>query len=202
MGSISTRLARTGDEGAVAELHIASWRVGYRGVIADEVLDDEEFAETRRAGWRRIIVDGERHVDDDEQEVWVAVLDGRVVGFAHVGAVDDPVDPVSDDDACGEIFGFYVHPDAWGSGAADELMRRCFAHLERRFDRAVLWTMRDTPRSRRFYERHGWTCGVGDDELIEWWDGPVVNGRSILPEPAASVHYRHDLDRRESNLCS
>lgn len=192
MAVISTRLVRPGDEVAVAELHVASWRVGYRGVISDEVLGDEAFAETRRAGWRRMIVEGERYVADEEQEVWIAELDDRVVGFGHVGLADEANHV---DDACGEIFGFYVHPDVWGSGVADALMERCFGHLEQRFERAVLWTMRDTPRSRRFYERHGWTCGVGDEELIEWWDGPVVNGRSILSDPVASIQYRHPLDR-------
>ena len=33
------RRARVGDEWAVAEVHVRSWQVGYRGLIADDHLD-------------------------------------------------------------------------------------------------------------------------------------------------------------------
>ena len=47
--------------------------------------------------------------------IWVAEAEGRIVGFAAVG-------PSRTGDDSGELYAIYVLPEAWGTGAASQLM--------------------------------------------------------------------------------
>lgn len=186
---ITVRAALPDDADAIADAHVTAWRVGYRGVFPDEYLDSDEFESDRRDWWEQRLIDGPPDNDNVLNELVVAELDGRVVGFGHVG--DELVDdgPRS---GRGEVYGFYLHPDAWGSGAATEMMRTCEAALAGHFDTAVLWTLFATPRSRRFYEKAGWTCGAGDAVLTSSWHVPP--GTPAVPiEPVTIVQYRRSL---------
>jgi GNAT superfamily N-acetyltransferase len=59
----------------------------------------------------------------------------------------------------GEVYGFYVHPDHWGSQVATELMNATIRALsDDGWPLARLWVLRDNPRARRFYERHSWVA--------------------------------------------
>ncbi len=55
---------------------------------------------------------------DRHDRVFTGLLDGRVVAFGHVGAAHG-------EGADGELYGFYVHPNAWATGIADALIDRC-----------------------------------------------------------------------------
>lgn len=184
------REARLEDAAAIADAHVEGWRVGYRGLVADEFLDHPDFFDIRRAGWQRRLRDGPPPGGDVRNRILVIADDGEVVGFGHVGreASEPPASPER-----GEIYGFYVHPDRWGTGVADSLMAACLDELRTRFAHAVLWTLRDNPRSRRFYERHGWTCGSGADVMIETWEGPVMPGLGRLDEPLYNIRYERAL---------
>ena len=108
------------------------------------------------------------------EQIRVAIVDGRVVGFASSG----PYRVASGDDktlnttvfaepgSIGELYGFYVHPDSWGTGVANELHDRAVDAL--RADgwvRLKLWVLADNARARRFYERHGWTADGASETL-------------------------------------
>ena len=171
----------------LADLHVASWRAAYRGIIDDDVLDAPALVDSRRAGWKQHLHDGFNHTGDPEHRLLVATLDARVVGFGHVGRESDPVDDTPGQAPAGEVYGFYLHPDAWGTGTASALMGACLDELRRReFARGVLWVLRDNPRARRFYERCGWT--PTDHELM--WDGPKMPGAPQIREPVAEIQYR------------
>jgi ribosomal protein S18 acetylase RimI-like enzyme len=154
---IEVRDADVEDADAIATAHIDGWRAGYRGVVPDEYLDADEFAATRRDRWRSWTW---QFVPDSR--LFVVTLQGRVVGFGHTGreqiaahGIESPT-PESDE-IRGEIYGFYLHPTAWGSGGAGALMSRCEEFLrDEGFTSAVLWVMRDNPRARAFYEKAGW----------------------------------------------
>jgi GNAT superfamily N-acetyltransferase len=64
--------------------------------------------------------------------------------------------PSRDHDCDGELYGVYVLPEAWGTGAGGELMETALAELGAAFREAILWVLEDNPRARRFYEKHGW----------------------------------------------
>ena len=139
------------DAAAIADLHVRSWRVAYRGIVPDPILDGMSV-EARRDFWIRTI--GRASSDPSaEARIWVVEDAGPVVGFAATR-------PSRDDDAkpgTGEVNSIYLAPEAWGRGlggalltcAADDLRARGFAPL-------ILWVIEANTRGRRFYERNGW----------------------------------------------
>lgn len=159
---IIVRSAVPADADAIAAAHIEGWRVGYRALLPDDYLDAPLFAAQRIERWRAWTwADGLVG-----SQMFVPEIDGQVVGFAHCGA--ERMQPVCDqsgtsDEAAlrrdrGEVYGFYLHPSAWGSGAATPLMAMCVDHLTGAgFAQAVLWVLRDNPRARAFYEKAGWS---------------------------------------------
>lgn len=213
---ISVRTAHVDDADALAAAHIEGWRVGYRGLFPDQYLDAEVFASERLDRWRAWTWN-----EFADSSLFVPVLDGRVVGFAHVGPErDEPVcdqsgtpqahderaheraheraderaDGLADglvgagDARRGEVYGFYLHPDAWGSGCGSALMERAETHLaDGGFSTAILWVLRDNPRARRFYERQGWEP-TGRSTM---WGGPQT--ATAPPVQVAEVEYRVTL---------
>lgn len=188
---IRARPAVVDDADALAAAHIEGWRVGYRDLLPDEFLDAPEFAAERLDRWRRWVW----CEWSPQSQMFAVEVDGRVVGMGHAGpartvAECDQSHPngTSFSTTTGEVYGFYVHPDAWGSGAATELMRTCEAFLRAAgFADAVLWVLRDNPRARAFYEKAGWTAS-GRDAL---WEGPSTGSR--IPSPLVEVEYRTRL---------
>lgn len=63
---------------AIAEAHVLSWQTAYGGIVPDPVLDALSL-EQRADAWRGSL-------PSPDQDVWVAELDGRVVGFSNDGA--------------------------------------------------------------------------------------------------------------------
>jgi ribosomal protein S18 acetylase RimI-like enzyme len=176
---IGVRDADVDDADAIATAHIDGWRVGYRGVVPDEYLDADEFATVRRDRWRSWT--WRQFVPDSR--LFVVTLQGRVVGFGHTGpeqiaahGIESPT--AESGDARGEIYGFYLHPTAWGSGGAGALMSRCEEFMrDEGFSSAVLWVMRDNPRARAFYEKAGWHA-TGQESTFT----PSNASGSSLPE--------------------
>lgn len=176
MTVFEVRDARPADVDGIAEAHIAGWRVGYRGLVADAFLDGE-FAESRRSGWA---ARGRRIAEDGPEEGLLALLDdGRAIGFAHVGAERTQDGALT---GHGELYGFYVHPDRWGSGAAAILIAAAEARLrDLGFVEAVLYVFRDNLRARRFYEKAGWS-------VTEWQGSFDLEGQEM-----AEVRYHRTL---------
>lgn len=156
--TVEVRDARPADADAIADLHVRAWRVGYRGVVPDQILDHPDHERRRHERWQHRLTHGPPEGGDPENRIFAGVVRERVLGFGHAGREAGPHREAGRATVVrGEIYGFYVHPDAWGTGVADALMAACLGELRARFASAVVWTLRDTPRSRRFYERTGWT---------------------------------------------
>lgn len=95
----------------------------------------------------------------DRRRGYVGIVDSRVVAFANCGPerveMADGTVALSADR--GEVYGFYAHPDAWGSGVAAALMAVSEDHLRQiGFINAVLWVLRDNPRAHAFYRKANW----------------------------------------------
>ena len=186
MNRIEIREATADDALAIADAHSSAWEVAYRGVVPDSVLDDPAMREARIAGWTRRLNEGPPvGAGDPDNRVFAGLVDRRVVGFGHAGREA----PREGSEHRGEIYGFYLHPDAWGSGAGAALMEVCLAELRGRFETAVLWVLRDNPRARRFYEKTGWST---TGEAIQF-EGAIMPGVPPLPEPLDEVQYRIEL---------
>ena len=121
---------------------LAAWRDGYRGVVSPNLIPDARLLAARIR--ERIAQRG--------PPIGVGVLDGTVYGWITFGASRD-------DDAAasvGEVWALNVHPDAWRRGIGRELVGYAIERLARQsFSEVTLWTFRDTPRSRSFYESLG-----------------------------------------------
>lgn len=147
--SVAVRGAHEEDGRAIAEVHVASWRAAYVGLLPRAVLAGLSV-EARTARWTQLLT-------DDRHQVVVAESEGRVVGFGHVG-------PGSDADlqpTTGQLITLYVAPGCWGSGVGRAVHDAAFERLARRgVDRAVLWVLSTNVRARRFYEHLGWERDV------------------------------------------
>jgi GNAT superfamily N-acetyltransferase len=141
------RAARDHEADTIADVFIPS----FRGLaFLPRLHTDEEIR-----GWiRDELVPG--------HEIWVAEVEGRVVGFAALS---------------GDLLGhLYVHPDAQRRGVGSAL----FDVVKReRPDGARLWVFQRNEDARRFYEGHG--C-----RLVELTDG----SRNMEKEPDALYEWR------------
>ncbi|WP_222195552.1 GNAT family N-acetyltransferase [Modestobacter italicus] len=93
-----------------------------------------------------------------DDRLWVAELDGAVVGFLAY--------------ADGELTWMYVHPAHQGRGVGAALIERLFAHVEAEGVDRVELTVLDGNPARRLYERSGFT-------LVETKTGGLVGNESF-----------------------
>ncbi|WP_424212380.1 GNAT family N-acetyltransferase [Streptomyces sp. BI20] len=112
----------------------------------------------------------------DAGTILVAEDAGRLLALSWFRASGTGPDEV-------EILSFFNHPAGWGTGIAGALMTATLARsAEEGFRHVRLWTLRDTPRSRRFYEKCGFALS-GADRPHDFGDG----------EPLVQVEYRRAL---------
>jgi GNAT superfamily N-acetyltransferase len=151
--TVLVRPARTKDARSVAEVHVASWRHAYRGLLPDEYLE-RQSVEDREAMWLGSFAD-----PDSKLDTFVAEVDGRIVGFASFGPSRDEDVP----ERTGEVPAIYVDPAVLGTGVGRELFEAATVALrDAGFARATLWVLEANALARRFYEKAGWA-----------WDGSV-----------------------------
>ncbi|MGI5230314.1 N-acetyltransferase family protein [Actinoallomurus sp. CA-142502] len=133
------REAVAGDLPAMADIFVAAWRSGYRGVVPDEVIDALD-ADT-------VAADLAARLDDPGLTTVLAVgAGGRPVGFVRYG--DDADHPGE-----GYLAALYVHPAASGAGVGRGLLGRAIDAMPGVDVR--LWVFEDNDRARALYERAG-----------------------------------------------
>jgi ribosomal protein S18 acetylase RimI-like enzyme len=160
---VGLRSATPGDAHAIATVHVASWRVAYRGLLSDGVLDGLSVAD--RAGlW------SDRLQAAAPRTHTLLVVDGAaVLGFASTGPARD-----TDDATAGELYAIYLDPGAWDrghgarlhAGALDRLRLDGFTH-------ARLWVLDGNERALAFYRRQGW-ADTGETKLDRDLGGSVA----------------------------
>jgi ribosomal protein S18 acetylase RimI-like enzyme len=130
---------------AIAHLHAESWRSAYRGILADDFLEN-------RAHGDRLAVWQERFSAKAQKLMFVIVANtGRqLAGFACV---------FPDEDA---VFGsfldnLHVAPQLTGQGIGRRLLSETAARLLTSGSSAglYLWVLEQNYRARRFYEKAG-----------------------------------------------
>jgi L-amino acid N-acyltransferase YncA len=167
---VIVREATTADARGIAEVHVRAWQVAYAHVFPPEQLGALSVDE-REARWR------EHNLVDRAIVTTVAERDAHIVGFAGVGSSRNR-------DADGELYAIYVLPEEWGRGIGDALMADALERLRaQRLWNAILWVLEDNPRTRRFYERHGWRPdGATKHETYLDTDVPLVRYRISLAQ--------------------
>ncbi|BBY66738.1 N-acetyltransferase [Mycolicibacterium helvum] len=156
----------------VAQAHVRSWQVGYRGLISQGYLDALR-PEDRAQGY------GFDQMKREGPFTQVAVDGDTICGHVTTGLSRD-----DDRQGDGEIWAIYVDPARWGTGVGRHLMAAGCEHLRRQgLGAACLWVLSGNARARRFYESLGWrwqgtqrTDNIGDDVVYE-----VRYERALLP---------------------
>ena len=169
---VTIREAVAADAAGIADVHVRSWQVAYRGLIDQGFLDRLSYAEHLSMWQHRF------EAADPELHVLVAEAGDEVVGFSSFG-------PSKDDDAgvsTAEVYAIYLASEWFGAGVGPRLLARVVEALgELGFRDSTLWVLELNGRARRFYEVAGWR-----------WDG----ARSVHPDGALTepiLRYRRAL---------
>jgi ribosomal protein S18 acetylase RimI-like enzyme len=129
------RAATLADAPAVAQVHVASWRAGYRGLVPDAYLA-ELSVEERTAMWEMIL-------SDSETTVLVATHEERIDGFVAFHAQR------------AEVRALYVDPPRFRTGVGTALLEAAHERLSHKPE-IVLWVLQGNDVARAFYEGHGY----------------------------------------------
>jgi RimJ/RimL family protein N-acetyltransferase len=161
---VMIREATPDDARAIAEVHVASWRWAYREDLSPEFLDGISV-DDRERGWSEWLIPHDRAGTFVAQE-------RVVVGFCSFG-------PSRDDDATeqiAEVLTIYVLEDVAGRGIGRHLFASAVERLsDLGYERATLWVMASNERSRRFYERAGWSWdGTTSEHRFDCANVPIV----------------------------
>jgi GNAT superfamily N-acetyltransferase len=159
---VKIRQAVPEDGLAIAEVHLASWKTTYPGIIPQAYIDGLRV-EDRGARW-------ETRLREKTATVFVAEDEAGVFGFAAGGSIVHPVDGYK-----GELAAIYLLASHQGKGVGAALVRHFAGELRRQgFRNMVVWVLRENPAC-GFYQRMG---GVKVAEQ------PIEIGGKALPEIA------------------
>ncbi len=138
----TVRLATVLDVTRIAEIHIASWRKAYAGIVPQDFLDAMDVEE-RKARWTRSFL-------RTTCTLIVAEVDNNVVGFCDSGKNRDADLP----ETTAELYTIYLDPEVWGQGLGAELWKAASQMLtDQGFTSASVWVIADNARAIRFYEQ-------------------------------------------------
>jgi GNAT superfamily N-acetyltransferase len=104
------RRAELADTADLGKLHSYCWSDLYRGAVPDSVLENLT-PDAMDALWQKFLSRGE------EYRQWVAVLDGRIMGFAGTGPGREP-----GDEELSELYFLYVAPKVRKLGIGGQLL--------------------------------------------------------------------------------
>ncbi len=171
---ITIRRAVPDDAGEIAQVHVASWKTTYPGIVDQAYIDDLSIAD-RAAAWTRHLT----ITDGSAPDILVAVTrDHRVVGFLSGGRIGEPLPPFD-----AELHAIYLLEPFQRSGLGERLTREWAAlAVARGFQAAVVRVLANNPAC-LFYERLGATL-VGETQL-------TIGGQ---PYPERWYGWRHLTD--------
>ena len=166
------RRAVPADATDIAQVHVASWKSTYPGIVSQEYLDSLDLQEFAARWTERLLL--------PETLVLVAVAAEGVCGFVSAGPLREPLPATAGpgeswvgDIGNGEIYALYVLQHAHRRGIGRALIRGVAHSLaDGGYQRAAVWVLEENP-SRLFYEKLGGrpvakqTITIGGDELIE-----------------------------------
>lgn len=140
------REAEDEDIPRVAWLHVRIWEEVYRGILADEFLNDITVKK-RGEQWRDFISRPGSH------NLFVAEKENEIVGFVSCGPARCEE---LGEEFPGELYTIYVKSSHWREGIGEALFRRAERHLEQAgLFPFYLWVLAELEGSRDFYESMG-----------------------------------------------
>jgi ribosomal protein S18 acetylase RimI-like enzyme len=140
------RPAQIDDAGAIARVHVSSWRSTYHELLPADFLESlTEAGYTER--WQRFIGEASNRVyvvqdGDDSRDV---------VGFASGGR-----ERAGETGYTGELYAIYIQEASQRRGHGRELVRAIVGGLrELGLEDMIVWVLRENQPARDFYERLG-----------------------------------------------
>jgi L-amino acid N-acyltransferase YncA len=138
---LSLRPATALDAAAIAHVHVQSWRTTYAGIVPADHLAALNQAE-RALQWQDWLTRG--------IPVYVAELDGEIVGFISGGPIREPLQTYD-----AELYAIYLLESAQRQGAGTALLKKLAESLSAKgFTSMIVWVLAQNP-SRHFYEKSG-----------------------------------------------
>jgi L-amino acid N-acyltransferase YncA len=135
------RAATQHDASAIAHVHVQSWLTTYAGIVPNDYLATLNEPE-RVLLWQDWLT--------RDIEVYVAELDGEVVGFISGGQVREPLQGCD-----AELFAIYLFHHAQRHGLGTALLRKLAESLRAKgFKGMIAWVLERNP-AKHFYERSG-----------------------------------------------
>ncbi|MBP2477941.1 RimJ/RimL family protein N-acetyltransferase [Crossiella equi] len=164
----TVRQAEPADAAEIARINVLSWQYAYRGIVADELLD--QMSPQRHApGWDAWL----RRPGADT--VFVAEdRTGRIGAYCAVRETPDEG---------AELLALYGDPKLWGTGAGRAVHHAGVRHLAALGHRtAVLWVFQANMLARNFYRAHGWRPdGAVRDDCLQGREIPTCRYVLRLP---------------------
>ena len=152
------RRARPSDAAQIAQVHDASWRQAYSGILPHRALD-RMVRRRDQAWWKRAI--------QRSTIILVAEIGDQIAGYATLG-----INRVNTLEPDGEIYEIYLRPEYQGVGLGTGLFLDARRELQRRkLNGAIVWVLADNDAGIRFYENAG---GRKIAEGQETFDGKKV----------------------------
>lgn len=140
----NVRYADVDDAKILGQIHSESWKVAYKGVVPDEVLNNLT-AEKRQKYFEKALTEG-------WEEDAIIFKDDKAVGLICIGKCRDE----DKEEFWGEIWGIYLLPEYWNMGIGFELMNWGLNELKRRnYKKIALWVLERNINARNFYEKMG-----------------------------------------------
>jgi ribosomal protein S18 acetylase RimI-like enzyme len=153
------------DAGALARVHVQSWRETYGGVLPAAYLDGLSVATQARRFQRRLLIESEFTLAAEAPDGMSGYCSGdwtRAPGARQGGP-----------DGEGEIHTLYVLRKAQGRGLGRALLTAGARVLAARGARSmIIWVLRENAPARGFYERLGGREAAAGGECgsaAAWW---------------------------------
>jgi L-amino acid N-acyltransferase YncA len=138
------RPATPEDSRKIAEVHLATWKSAYAGIVSQDYLDSLSL-EPRKNRWDEIL-----QRNGVKETTIVAEVNGGIAGFLSAGPSRTPTLGFE-----GEIYALYLHGIFHKKGIGARLLKTGMTELRKMdFKGAVVWVLKNNP-SRYFYERLG-----------------------------------------------
>lgn len=147
---IEVRRATPQDAAAIANIHVASWRESYAGVLPKTLLESLSVGE-RTAMWTSIL---NQPPSRESTVVFLAQHPEEAVGFGSCGGQRS--EDLREQGYDCEISAIYVLRAYQRRGLGAQLLSAMMSNLsDRGFRSAALWVLKDNVTARRFYDQRG-----------------------------------------------
>ncbi|MBY0597944.1 GNAT family N-acetyltransferase [Bacillus bingmayongensis] len=139
---IKIRKAIEDDIESIAKVHVESWKVTYKGIIPDGILNNITH-ESREKQWRKIFKQGA----SDQYRYVAETLEGKIIGF-----IDGGPERSGKYNCDGELYAIYLLQEYQGYKVGQRLFQSLVSKFIKNDVRSILvWVISNNP-SKGFYE--------------------------------------------------